>query len=50
LTVAERRVFWRILAACSEVVSADVDREEHARQIARTVVAARANGLRRVGA
>lgn len=41
LSPGERKVFWRVLAACSEVVSSEIDREEHARQIAKTVVAAR---------
>lgn len=42
LSHGERKVFWRLLGACGDTHSRDVDIEEHCRQVAKTVVAFRA--------
>lgn len=39
LTVGERRVFWRLYAACGDVNSREINLDEYLRNIARTVVA-----------
>lgn len=43
MSPGERKVFWRLLAACGDENAVDV--EEHCRQVARVVVAARARGI-----
>ena len=42
LSVGERLVFWRLLSACGDINSIELDVEEHCRAIARTIVAFRA--------
>lgn len=41
LSVGERKVFWRLLAACGDTHSLDIDIEDYCRNVAKTVVAFR---------
>lgn len=38
LSVGERRIFWRVRAACCDTCSIEIDLDEYCRHIARTVV------------